>query len=159
MAQQGYKKTTSDHCSFVQKVCDNDFIILLLYVDGMLIVGSKFYWASNLKKEFNNCFIIKDLGPINHILSTRIIHDRKHKILWLSQEKYVEKMLQRFNKAKVQGVSTPLATSFKLNQSVFFQWTRERIYAKSSVCIYNQELNLYNGLHSTSYNSCSWHIK
>ncbi|RDX74745.1 hypothetical protein CR513_45467, partial [Mucuna pruriens] len=39
MCEQGYKKTTSDHCVFVRKFFDDDFVILLLYVDDMLIVG------------------------------------------------------------------------------------------------------------------------
>ena len=33
-----YKKTSSDHCVFFHKFSDDDFIILLLYVDDMLIV-------------------------------------------------------------------------------------------------------------------------
>ncbi|GJR64776.1 retrovirus-related pol polyprotein from transposon TNT 1-94 [Tanacetum coccineum] len=37
--KQGYRKTSSDHCVFFQKFGDDDFIILLLYVDDMLIVG------------------------------------------------------------------------------------------------------------------------
>ena len=32
-------KFTFDHCVFVQKFFDSDFVILSLYVDGMLIVG------------------------------------------------------------------------------------------------------------------------
>ena len=36
---QGYRKITSDHCVFVHKFPDGNFIILLLYVDDMLIVG------------------------------------------------------------------------------------------------------------------------
>ena len=39
MGEQGYKNTTSDHCVFVQKFYNDDFIVLLLYVDDMLIVG------------------------------------------------------------------------------------------------------------------------
>ena len=39
MGEQGYKKTSSNHCVFVQKFSDNDFIILLFYVDDMLIMG------------------------------------------------------------------------------------------------------------------------
>ncbi|KAG8478926.1 hypothetical protein CXB51_028925 [Gossypium anomalum] len=39
MREQGYKKTTSDHCVFVKRFSGDDFIILLLYVDDMLIVG------------------------------------------------------------------------------------------------------------------------
>ena len=39
IVKQGYKKTTSDHCVFVKQFTSNDFIILLIYVDNMLIVG------------------------------------------------------------------------------------------------------------------------
>ena len=39
MAEQGYRKTTSDHSVFIKKFSDDDFVILLLYVDNMLIVG------------------------------------------------------------------------------------------------------------------------
>ncbi|RVW54166.1 hypothetical protein CK203_090530 [Vitis vinifera] len=34
-----YDRTTFDHCVFVKKFSDEEFIILLLYVDDMLIVG------------------------------------------------------------------------------------------------------------------------
>ena len=35
----GYNRTNTDHCVFVMKFLDGDFVILLLYVDDMLIVG------------------------------------------------------------------------------------------------------------------------
>ncbi|KAF3661587.1 hypothetical protein FXO38_11598 [Capsicum annuum] len=39
----------------------------------------------------------------------------KNKKLWLSQEKYIQKVLQRFNMDKAKVVSTPLAMHFKLS--------------------------------------------
>ena len=39
MASHGYKKTMSDHCVFTKHYSSDDYIILLLYVDDMLIVG------------------------------------------------------------------------------------------------------------------------
>jgi ATP-binding cassette subfamily B (MDR/TAP) protein 1 len=38
MGEQGYKKSSSDHCVFFQRFSGDDFIILLLYVDDILIV-------------------------------------------------------------------------------------------------------------------------
>ena len=63
MGEQGYKKTTSDHCVFVQKFSDDDFIILLLYVDDILIVGRNPSRIANLKKQLSKSFSMKDLGP------------------------------------------------------------------------------------------------
>ncbi|KAF2305897.1 hypothetical protein GH714_008746 [Hevea brasiliensis] len=59
----------------------------------------------NLKKELSKSFAIKDLGPEKHILGMKIICDRKCKKLWLSQEKYIQKVLQLFNMAKAKATS------------------------------------------------------
>ncbi|RDX60286.1 hypothetical protein CR513_61582, partial [Mucuna pruriens] len=53
MCEQGYKKTTSDHCVFVRKFSDDDFVILLLYVDDMLIVGKSISRIDRLKKQLS----------------------------------------------------------------------------------------------------------
>ena len=45
----------------------------------------------------------------------RILRDKKNKKLWLSQEKYIEKVLERFNMGSSKLVSTPLAGHFKLS--------------------------------------------
>uniref|UniRef100_A0A2N9FEG0 Integrase catalytic domain-containing protein n=1 Tax=Fagus sylvatica TaxID=28930 RepID=A0A2N9FEG0_FAGSY len=45
-----------------------------------------------------------------------ILRDRKAKKLWLSQEKYVERVLERFNMKHAKPVSTPLGGHFKLSK-------------------------------------------
>ena len=46
----------------------------------------------------------------------QILCDRKAKKLWLSQEKYVERVLERFNMKYAKLVSTPLGGHFKLSK-------------------------------------------
>ena len=75
MEEQVYKKTSSDHCMFVQKFSDNDFIILFLYVDDMLIVGKNTSKIDELKKELCKSFSMKDLGHAKKILGMRITQD------------------------------------------------------------------------------------
>ena len=108
MEVQGYRKTTSDHCVFVQKFSDDDFIILLLYVDDMLIVGKNSSRIDRLKKQLSQSFAMKDLGPAKQILGVRIHRYRKDKKLYISQEQYIEKVLERFNMNKSKVVSCPL---------------------------------------------------
>jgi len=91
MCEQGYKKTTSNHCVFVKKFSDDDFIILLLYVDDMLIVGKNISKIDRLKKQLGESFAMKDMGATKHILDIRIMHARQAKKLWLSQEYYVKR--------------------------------------------------------------------
>lgn len=116
MEKHGYSKTTSDHCVFFQKFSDSDFIILLLYVDDMLIVGRNISRIDGLKKQLNKFFAMKDLGPVKHILGMQTFRDRAAKKLYLSQEKYIEKVLHRFNMDKVKVVSSPIASTFKLSK-------------------------------------------
>jgi hypothetical protein len=115
MEEQGYRKTTSDHCVFVQKFPDGDFIILLLYVDDMLIVGMNSSRIDRLKKQLSQSFAMKDLGPAKQILGVRIQRSRKDKKLFISQEQYIEKVLERFNMNNAKVVSSLLATHFKLS--------------------------------------------
>ncbi|GJS10563.1 retrovirus-related pol polyprotein from transposon TNT 1-94 [Tanacetum coccineum] len=106
IGKQGYRKTSSDHCVFFQKFGDDDFIILLLYVDDMLIVGKNIGRIAQLKRDLSKSFSMKDLGPAKQIIGIRIFRDRGAKKLHISQEQYIEKVLCRFNmdKAKVAMV-------------------------------------------------------
>ena len=76
MIEHGYQRTTSDHCVFVKRFLDGEFIILLLYVDDMLIVGQNSDKISKLKEEMKKSFAMKDLGPTKQILSVTISRDR-----------------------------------------------------------------------------------
>lgn len=115
MTDNEYQRTTSDHCVFVKNFSDGDFIVLLLYVDDMLIVGHDVAKIARLKNELSKSFAMKDLGPARQILGMKISRDRQNGKLWLSQEKYIEKVLDRFNMGKAKEVSTPLAGHFKLS--------------------------------------------
>ncbi|GKB97559.1 putative RNA-directed DNA polymerase [Tanacetum coccineum] len=114
IGKQGYQKTSLDHCVFFQKFGDDDFIILLLYVDDMLIVGKNIGRIAQLKRDLSKSFSMKDLGPAKQIIGIRIFRDRCAKKLHISQEQYTEKVLCRFNMDKAKVVSSPLTTNFKL---------------------------------------------
>ncbi|CAN0866868.1 Retrovirus-related Pol polyprotein from transposon TNT 1-94, partial [Linum grandiflorum] len=58
---------------------------------------------------------MKDLGPASQILGMKIARDRVAKKIWLSQEKYIEKVLQRFSMDGAKAVSCPLANHFQLS--------------------------------------------
>uniref|UniRef100_A0A3Q7HPV2 Reverse transcriptase Ty1/copia-type domain-containing protein n=1 Tax=Solanum lycopersicum TaxID=4081 RepID=A0A3Q7HPV2_SOLLC len=88
---------------------DDNFIILLLYVDDMLIVEQDKELIAKLKKDLSKSFYMKDLGPAQQILGMKIFRERTKRKLWLSQEKYIERVLERFNMKSAKPVSTPLA--------------------------------------------------
>lgn len=132
MVSQGYKKTAADECVYIQKFTDGNFVALLLYVDDILIVGKDTTKISQLKKELSKSFDMKDLGPAQQILGMQIVRDRNNRRLWLSQEKYIERVLERFNMNNSKPVSIPLANHFKLSKSACPS-SKEEIGEMSSV--------------------------
>ena len=69
----------------------------------------------SLKKALGKSFAMKNLGPAKQILGMHIVRDRTKKVLWLSQEKYVTKILDGFNSSEAKPVGSPLLTNCKLN--------------------------------------------
>ena len=82
----------------------------------MLIVGQDAGVIGNLKNDLFKSFDMKNLGPARQILGMQIPRDRKAKKLWLSQEKYIERILERFNMKHAKPVNTPLGSHFKLRK-------------------------------------------
>ena len=117
MVGHGYRRTAADYCVYFKRYPGEKFIILLLYVDDMLIVGQDRAQISKLKEELAESFEMKDLGPAKQILGIEITRDRKNRRLWLSQERYVERILERFNMKEAKPVTTPLGGHYKLSKS------------------------------------------
>jgi hypothetical protein len=83
----------ADHCLYTKKDIDGSPIIFVLYIDDMLLARNKKIIVDATKGQPKSVFMIKDLGNVKHILGMRISVNRKDVLLFLSQEKYTEKVL------------------------------------------------------------------
>jgi len=126
MSNNGYSRCEADHCCYL-KHFDDSYIILLLYVDDMLIAGSGMDEIKHLKGLLSTEFDMKDLGPAKQILGMRIDRDRSARTLKLSQSKYIERVLERFNMKDAKAVSTPLASHFRLSKDLAPKSEEERM--------------------------------
>ena len=122
MGEQGYKRSSSDHCVYLQRFSSDDFIILLLYVDDILIVGKNILRIAALKKQLSKSFAIKHLEPAKQVLGMRIERDRSTNKLYLSQEKYIEKIHCKFkmDNAKSGELSTCSSFPVKHQAGLFY---------------------------------------
>ena len=115
MLEHGFHKTQADHCAFVKRYDEGDFLILFLYVDDMLVVGQDTKNIVSLKKALRESFAMKDLGLAKKILGLHIDRDRTRNVLWLLEENYVTKVLERFNMLEAKPIGSTLPTNCKLN--------------------------------------------
>lgn len=75
----GCNRLGSDHCAYYKRFKDNDFIILLLYVDDMLVADPNKDWVQELKAQLTMKLEMKDLGSANKILRMQIYRDRNNR--------------------------------------------------------------------------------
>ena len=64
----GYNRLNADLCAYYKRFGENDFIILLLYVDDMLVAGPNKDHIKELKAQLAREFEMKDLRPENKIV-------------------------------------------------------------------------------------------
>ena len=128
MLSQKYIRSEYDHCVYFKQLNDGMFIILVLYVDDMLLASKIIVEINKLKVQMARMFDMKDLGAARQILGMEIFKDRSNGKLWLSQQKYVEKILLRFGMNNVKPVSVPLASHFKLSSSLCPNTDEEKDY-------------------------------
>ena len=69
-------------------------MILSLYVNDILIDGSDKEYVSDIKAWLSSNFEMKDMGEVSYILGVKISRDRPRKVLSLSQETYIRKILE-----------------------------------------------------------------
>ena len=85
-----------DHCVY-SKSSGSKFVIMTLYVDDILIAGNNVEYLKDIKSWLSSNFEMKDMGNAVYILGVKISRDRSRRLLSLSQETYINKVLERFN--------------------------------------------------------------
>ena len=91
----------------------------------MLITVRNKAHIQKLKAQLKNEFDMKDLREVKKILCMKITQDRGSRRLWLPQENYVLKVLERFNMAEARPVTTFLVDHFKLSFKQYPQSPKE----------------------------------
>ena len=105
MLEKGFKINECDKCVYIKDIKDG-YVILFLYVDDMLIIGSNDKMVKSTKDMLNSRFDMKDMGLADVILGIKIT--RTSESLILSQTHYIDLILERFNKDDVKEVRTPI---------------------------------------------------
>jgi hypothetical protein len=76
-----------------KKVSGSTVIFLVLYVDDILLIGNGISMLEVVKSSLRKSFSIKDLGEVSYILGIKIYKDRSNRLIRLSQDAYIDKIL------------------------------------------------------------------
>ncbi|RDY03184.1 hypothetical protein CR513_13258, partial [Mucuna pruriens] len=113
----GFEENVVDDCVY-HKFNGSKYIFLVLYVDDILLASSNTGLLHETKRFLTKNFEIKDIGEASFVLGIHILRDRSQGILRLSQENYISKVLERFDKKDSKPGDTLIAKrdKFSLNQ-------------------------------------------
>ena len=100
----------------------------MLYVVDIFFARKIITEINRLKAQMARTFDMKDLGAAKQILGMEIFRDRRNGNIWLSQQKYVEKILLRFGMNDVKPISVPLASHFNVYSSLCPSIKEEKEY-------------------------------
>ena len=114
MMPNGFKINECDKCVYVKNT-EHGSVIICLYVDDMLIMGSNNEVIKPTKKMFNNKFNMKDLGVADVILRIKI--SKTSDGLILSQSHYIEKILKKFKQDESSLTRTPVDVNQHLSKN------------------------------------------
>lgn len=114
MLGSGFKINECDKCVYT-KDTTHGYVILCLYVDDMLIIGSDDKIIKSTKDMLKSKFDMKDMGLADVILGVKIT--RTQNGLVLSQTHYVDKILEKFNQGDTSIARTPIDTSQHLSKN------------------------------------------
>src|SRR5215216_4561184 len=71
--------------------------IVAVYVDDLIILSNDTTSLNKIKAELGKRFEMKDLGEIRFCLGIQVMRNRKERTIRISQAKYIENILDRFN--------------------------------------------------------------
>lgn len=90
-----------------------NLLIVSLYVDDLIITGNDSKMIEEFKQEMMKSFEMSDLGLMHYFLGMEVCQDDG---IFISQKKYAEDLLKKFNMTDCKLVATPLIANEKLKK-------------------------------------------
>lgn len=110
----GFVPNKADHCFYTLVLNSNDYVLLLLYVDDVIIAATSEELTLRYVQIIGKRFRISFSGELDSYLNIGIKHDRATKTIYLSQEKYIEEMTAQFEIPEDSSVVIPMQENLKL---------------------------------------------
>ncbi|XP_050896282.1 uncharacterized mitochondrial protein AtMg00810-like [Lathyrus oleraceus] len=107
------KKMKMKYGVYVQHTSEGNMILVCLYVDNILLIGSCEHEIAKFKKVMMNEFEMPDLGNMTYFLTMEIMYSEKG--ITLHQLKYELELLKIFELLNYKVMVTPSKTNHKLD--------------------------------------------
>ena len=94
----------------------NNYVSVCLYVDDMIIAAKTNKEINEVKSALKSAFKMKELGEVKFILGMEIDRDHMTGTLMISQTRYIDDVVNRFNQQDAKAVVNPFKSGMKLTK-------------------------------------------
>jgi len=108
---KGFSRSNEDPCLYI-----SENLIILIFVDDIVFFAKDKEAIRVAKGWLSDAFKMVDLGELKLFLGMQITRDRSRKILFVSQERYISKVLERCKMENCHGCKTPMDTKLVLTK-------------------------------------------
>ena len=114
LKELGFNPSTADPCIYSSGK-GRDRTIIAIYVDDILAASNNQNNLDKLGKNLEEAFEIRNLGNLHYCLGIKF--QKENNKMKLSQEKYIEDVLKKFDMSECKPVATPMETGLKLTKT------------------------------------------
>ncbi|GJS55874.1 retrotransposon protein, putative, ty1-copia subclass [Tanacetum coccineum] len=112
----GFTQNPNEPCIY-KRAGGSIIVFLIIYVDDILLMGNNIPMLQDVKSWLGKCFSMKDLGEATYILGIKIYRDRSRRLIGLSQNAYIDKILKRFKMDTSKRGTIPIQPNVDLSKS------------------------------------------
>ena len=113
MIEIGFTQLKTDYCCFIRRAENDDFTILIVWVDDILSFSLTDAGNDHIEQELKRKFEVNSIGNPNMILGIKFTQEDNY--ISLSQAHFVETLLQKFGLENANPVSTPIDPNINLD--------------------------------------------
>ncbi|GJV26325.1 retrotransposon protein, putative, ty1-copia subclass [Tanacetum coccineum] len=119
--QFGFSRSEDESCIYI-KVSGSVVVFLVLYVDDILLIGNDIPTLQSVKSWLGKCFAMRVGRLLAYFfflfLGIKIYRDRSKRLIGLSQDTYLDKILKRFKMENSKKGNIPLHHGIKISMDL-----------------------------------------
>lgn len=113
LLENGFEKCEGEPTVYINEK-DGKILVIVLYVDDVIFIGNDDYLIENFKSVMKEEFEMTDMGLLRYFLGIEV--DQNKNGIFISQAKYVNEVLVRFNMQDSKATITPIVMGLKLSK-------------------------------------------
>ncbi|XLT27854.1 hypothetical protein HN873_059146, partial [Arachis hypogaea] len=110
--ENGFRRCPFEHTLYIKFVEPGDILIVCLYVDDLIFTGNNLKIIAEFREAMIKHFEMTDMGLMSYFLGIEVV--QRDDGIFISQKKYANDILKKFQMEHSKPVSTPVEEKFKL---------------------------------------------